>query len=79
MGMPVNSLVGGGISMGATAPMSDYPQTQGVPHPGGSGIEAKAAIVDGTPMRVATVVVLAVAGLAGLKWAGFKFNVTVGG
>lgn len=77
---PVNTLVGGGIQAGASAPHSSYEQTPAVPSPGGgSGITVQAGVIDGTPMRVATIVILAVGGLAGLKWAGFKFNVTVGG
>jgi hypothetical protein len=80
-GSPVNTLVGGGVRIGdqQTAPMSGYPQTPSVASGSSVGIGASAGIVDGTPMRVATLVVLSIAGLAGLKWAGFKFNVTVGG
>lgn len=77
-GSPVNTLLGES-AIGATAPMSGYPQTPSVANPGGSSVDASAsATIDGTPLRVATVVVLAVAGLAGLRWAGFKFNLTVG-
>lgn len=79
MGSPVNSLVGGGIGSSVQSPMSGYPQTPPVASPGGgSSIGLQASVIDGTPLRVATVVLLAVGGLAGLRWAGFKFNVTVG-
>lgn len=75
MGAPVNIMVG---DMGPIAPMSQYPQTPTVPNPGGSGVAASASIIDGTPLRVVSVVALAIGGLAGLRWAGIKFNVTVG-
>lgn len=79
MGSPVNMLVGGGAVPSGSAPMSGYPQTPSVPSPGsGSSLGVQANVIDGTPLRVATIVVLSVAGLAGLRWAGFKFNVTVG-
>jgi hypothetical protein len=79
MGSPVNMLVGGGTVPRGTAPMSDFPQTPSVPSPGSGGsVGVQANVIDGTPLRVATIVVLSVAGLAGLRWAGFKFNVTVG-
>lgn len=77
MAAPVNTMVG---DMGVgTAPMSQYPQTPSVPHGASVGVDVSTGLVDGTPTRVATMVVLAIVGLAGLKWAGFKFNVTVGG
>jgi hypothetical protein len=76
MGAPVNMLVGGQV--GTTAPHSDYPQTPSVADGSTVAVGAGASVVDGTPMRVATLVILAIAGLAGLKWAGYKFNVTVG-
>lgn len=34
-------------------------------------------VVDGTPVRVATIAVAAAIGLLALKWAGFRFNVGV--
>jgi hypothetical protein len=75
---PVNTLLGNS-AIGATAPMSGYPQTTAVPSPGGSSSVNVAQTIDGTPLRVATLVVLGIAGLVGLRyWAGFKFNVTVG-
>jgi uncharacterized membrane protein (Fun14 family) len=70
----VNVMFGGG----ATAPHSNYAQTPSPVSSGDLGVGAEAGIIDGTPMRVATLVVLAIVGLAGLRWAGFKFNVTVG-
>lgn len=76
MGAPVNVMVGGGL--GSSAPMSQYPQTPSVSTGSTVGIGASGSIIDGTPVRVATLVALAIFGLAGLKWAGFKFNVTVG-
>jgi hypothetical protein len=77
MGSPVNIMVGGGLGAG-TAPMSNYPQTPSVATGSSVGVEAGGSIIDGTPLRVVTIVALAILGLAGLKWAGFKFNVTVG-
>lgn len=74
---PVNTLLGDS-AIGATAPMSGYPQTPPVANPGGSTVAGSVSVIDGTPLRVATVVLLAIGGLAGLRWAGFKFNVTVG-
>jgi hypothetical protein len=76
MGAPVNVMVGGGLS--SSAPMSGYPQTPSVASGSSVGVTAGGSIIDGTPMRVATLVALAIFGLAGLKWAGFKFYVTVG-
>jgi hypothetical protein len=67
-----------GASVGGSAPMSGYAQTPSVPMTGAEGIGLNASLVDGTPMRVATIIVLTVVGLAGLKWAGFRFNVTSG-
>ncbi len=73
--MPAVNVMFGGS---ATAPHSGYAQTPSPPAGSEVGVAAGGAIVDGTPMRVATIVVLAIVGLAGLRWAGFKFNVTVG-
>lgn len=84
MGAPVNLMVGGGTYLGdqqtasGRAPMSGYPQTPSVASGSSVSIGAGGTIIDGTPVRVATLVALAIFGLAGLKWAGFKFNVTVG-
>lgn len=79
MGSPVNMLVGGGAVPRGSAPMSGYPQTPSVPSPSSAAsVGIQAGGIDGTPLRVATIVVLSIAGLAGLRWAGFKFNVTVG-
>jgi len=59
--------------------MSQYPQTPGVSSGSETSVQAGGTIIDGTPMRVATFVALAVFGLIALRWAGWKFNVTVGG
>jgi hypothetical protein len=67
-----------GATVGGTAPMSGYAQTPTVSATGAEGIGINTSMVDGTPMRVATIIVLSVVGLAGLKWAGFRFNVTSG-
>jgi hypothetical protein len=67
-----------GSPPGGTAPHSNYEQTPGVPQTGAEGIGFSAGFVDGTPMRVATLIILSVAGLAGLKWAGYRFSVTSG-
>ena len=71
-----NPLIGAQASV--TAPMSEYAQTPTVQGGEGGGLGIQARVIDGTPMRVATIGVLAVLGLAGLKWAGYKFNVTTG-
>lgn len=63
---------------GGSAPMSNYNQTPSVPDTGAGAIGANISLIDGTPMRVATFIVVAVLGLAGFKWAGYKFNVTSG-
>jgi hypothetical protein len=76
MGAPVNIMVGGQV--GSTAPMSQYPQTPSVASGSQVSVGASGSVIDGTPMRVATIVVIAIFGLVGLKWAGWKFNVTVG-
>jgi hypothetical protein len=77
LGAPVNIMVGG--QLGSTAPMSNYAQTPTVATGSEVGVGAGGAIIDGTPMRVATLILLAIFALVGLRWAGFKFNVTVGG
>lgn len=59
--------------------MSQYAQTPSVASGSSVSIGAQGNVIDGTPMRVATIVALAIFGLVGLKWAGWKFNVTVGG
>lgn len=63
---------------GGTAPMSQYPQTPGAAQAPHETIGANVSLIDGTPMRVATIIVLSVVGLAGMKWAGYRFNVTSG-
>lgn len=76
MGAPVNVMVGGGL--GSSAPMSQYQQTPSVASGSQVSVGASGSVIDGTPIRVATLVAIAIFGLVGLKWAGFKFNVTVG-
>lgn len=76
MGAPVNIMVGGGL--GSSAPMSDYTQTPSVASGSQVSVGAGGSIIDGTPMRVATIVAIAIFALVGFKWAGYKFNVTVG-
>lgn len=66
-----NSMVGGPAP---TAPMSGYAQTQVPLTPNSSGN----LVIDGTPLRVVTLTVLAVGGIVALRWAGFKFNVVAG-
>lgn len=61
-----------------SAPHSGYIQTPSVASAAHSEVGAGVSLVDGTPMRVATLIVLVVLGLAGLRWAGFRFNVTSG-
>lgn len=76
MSAPVNVMVGGGL--GSSAPMSSYPQTPSVASGSSVSVGAGGTVIDGTPMRVATVVAIAIFGLVAFKWAGYKFNVTVG-
>jgi hypothetical protein len=72
----VNTMFGGTIQ--ATAPMSGYPQTPSTAPLAVGGGAGGSAVIDGTPTRVATVAGLAVLGLVGLKYSGFKFNVAAG-
>lgn len=67
-----------GASVGGPAPHSSYTQTPSVPTGSELGLNIGGGL-EGIPTRVATIIILTVAGLAGLKWAGFKFNVTAGG
>lgn len=67
-----------GSTPGATAPMSNYAQTASVPDTGASSIGVNFSLIDGTPMRVATGIIVLVAALAGFRWSGYKFNVTSG-
>lgn len=67
-----------GASAALNAPMSQYPQTPSVGTTGDKMIGAEVGVTDGTPMRVATFILLAILGLVGLRWSGFKFNVTSG-
>jgi hypothetical protein len=73
-----NPMFGSSIGVGESAPMSSYAQTPTVPEAGHLGLGANVSAMDGTPMRVVTIMILAVVGLAGLKWAGYRFNVTSG-
>lgn len=75
MGLPANTMFGNPVV--PLQPSSGMPQTPVPAEP--TTIGGTVTVVDGTPMRVASIVILAGVGLAGLKWAGFKFNVTVGG
>lgn len=62
--------------------------TGGVPFVNGGGVapgdptsEAasnRQTVIDGTPARVAALGLLSLAILVGLRWSGFKFNVTAG-
>jgi hypothetical protein len=70
-----NTMIGG--SFGAQSPMSGYPQTQ-VPTQAQNALGIGGGVIDGTPMRVVTIVAIAVGGVIGLRYAGFKFNVTAG-
>lgn len=67
-----------GFAGTGSAPHSGFIQTPSPAASGQSEIGAGIGLVDGTPMRVATIIVLVVLGLAGLRWAGFRFNVTGG-
>ena len=72
----VNTMFGVGI--GGTAPHSNYQQTPSPPATGAESIGFNVSLIDQTPMRVVTIMVLVVLGLAGLRWAGYRFNVTGG-
>lgn len=76
--MPAVNTMFGHVGLGSSAPHSNYPQTPTVASTGDKTVGVEASMIDGTPLRVATLIVLVVVGLAGLRWAGFKFNVTVG-
>ena len=65
-------------NVGGTAPHSSYAQTPSVTARGDASIGYDEGKIDGTPMRVATIIVLMVAGLYGLKVAGIRYNVTSG-
>jgi len=67
-----------GVGPGGSAPMSSYAQTPSVPESGHLGVGASVSGMDGTPLRVVTIMALMVLGLAGFKWAGYRFNVTSG-
>jgi hypothetical protein len=72
----VNTMFQTGI--GGSAPHSDYKQTPSVSARGDASVGYDESMIDGTPMRVATIMILAVAGLYGLKVSGIRFNVTSG-
>lgn len=76
--MPAVNTMFGNIGIGGPAPHSSYPQTPTVASTGDKTVGVEASMIDGTPLRVASLILLVVVGLAGLRWAGFKFNVTVG-
>lgn len=71
----VNILAGGGYTLpaGAANPGSAQTAAAAVQTPVASG----SLVVDGTPVRVAAVVIAAAAGIVALRWAGFKFNVAI--
>ncbi len=50
---------------------SEAPNTPSPSMRGDQTVGAEARFSDGTPMRVASIVLLSIIGLAGLKWAGF--------
>lgn len=75
--MPAANIMAG-ANVGPLAPHSNYAQTPIVPDPAGSALGLEAKVIDGTPLRVATIVVVTIGGLVGLRWLGYKFNVTVG-
>ncbi len=64
--------------IGGSAPHSNYQQTPSVSARGDASVGYEEGGIDGTPMRVATIIILSVAGLYGLKVAGIRFNVTSG-
>ena len=70
----VNTMFGAG----PTAPHSAYAQTPSPPATGAESVGFNLSLTDGTPMRIVTIMVLVILGLAGLKWAGYRFNVTGG-
>jgi hypothetical protein len=72
--MPAHNSMVGGPAPGGTAPMSGYKQTQVPLTPNSSG----SLVIDGTPLRVVTIIGIAVLGVIGLRKAGFKFNVIAG-
>lgn len=43
-----------------------------------AGNASRSQVIDGTPARVAGLIVLSTAVLIGLRWSGFRFNVTAG-
>jgi hypothetical protein len=46
--------------------------------PASSAASNRQTVIDGTPARVAALGIVSLAVLVGLRWAGFKFNVTAG-
>lgn len=43
-----------------------------------AGNASRQNVIDGTPARVAAIMVLTVAVMVGLRYSGFRFNVTAG-
>lgn len=75
--MPAANPMFGGVQ--ATAPMSGYPQTPSTPQPASAPtLSGNSRVIDGTPLRVATIGGLMIAGLVGLKYVGLKFNISAG-
>lgn len=66
------------FQFGGTAPHSSYAQTPSTAQTGQETVGGGISLIDGTPMRIATIMILMVLGLAGLRWAGYRFNVTSG-
>lgn len=57
--------------------MSSYGQTPST-EPTGIGVSAGGSI-DGTPTRVATLIIVTLVGIAAFKWGNIKFNIAAGG
>lgn len=72
-----NTMVGGGIGIGGTAPMSGYNQTPSTEPASLTGNVG--ASIDGTPVRVGTLVIGSLIVLAIFHFGKVKFNVAAGG
>lgn len=46
--------------------------------PAANAAASRTQVIDGTPARVAALGLVAIAVLVGLRWSGFRFNVTAG-
>jgi hypothetical protein len=59
--------------------MSYYPSSGGSQDdPANNTASNRQQVIDGTPARVAALGLVAIAVLIGLRWSGFRFNVTAG-